>query len=149
MKIILRADVEDLGHRGDVIEVADGYGRNYLVPRGLAMLASEGAERQAKAMRRSREVKDAREKGEAEEMAVRLTGTTLRLAARAGDGGRLFGSVTAADIVTAASEQAKVTLDRKVVDIAEAIKEVGVHTVWARPHAEVEFPLTIEVIADE
>lgn len=149
MRVILRADVEHLGHRGDVVEVADGYGRNYLVPNGLALLASEGAERQAKAMRRAREVKDAREKGEAEEMAVRLTGTTLRLAARAGEGGRLFGSVTAADIATAASEQVKVTLDRKVVDIAEPIKELGVHTVWARPHSEVEFPLTIEVIADE
>ena len=93
MKVILRADVADVGHKGDVLDVADGYARNYLVPRGLAMAASKGALAQAESMRRSRAVRDARDREAAEEVATKLTPLTITIPARAGAEGRLFGSV--------------------------------------------------------
>jgi len=104
MKVVLRADVEGLGHRGDVVEVADGHGRNLLIPRGLALKATPGAERQAETMRRSRDLRDAADRSVAEEMATRLVNNPVTIAARAGEGGKLFGSVTGADIVRAIEE---------------------------------------------
>lgn len=148
MKVILRADVDGVGKKGDVVEVADGHGRNLLIPRGLALKATAGAERQAEAMRRSREISDAAARSEAEEMATRLVGMTITIAARAGEGGKLFGSVTTTDVATAVEEQAKVILDRRALD-AEPIKELGTHTVTAKVHTDVQFPITVEVISDE
>ena len=148
MKVILRADVDGVGKKGDVVEVADGHGRNLLIPKGLALKATPGAERQAEAMRRSRELSDAAARSEAEEMATRLVGMTITIAARAGDGGKLFGSVTTSDVATAVEEQAKVVLDRRTLD-AEPIKELGTHMVTAKVHADVQFPITVEVISDE
>lgn len=148
MKVILRADVDGVGKKGDVVEVADGHGRNLLIPRGLALKATAGAERQAEAMRRSREISDAAARSEAEEMATRLVGMTITIAARAGDGGKLFGSVTTTDVATAVEEQAKVILDRRALD-AEPIKELGTHMVTAKVHTDVQFPITVEVISDE
>lgn len=148
MKVILRADVDGVGKKGDVVEVADGHGRNLLIPKGLALKATPGAERQAEAMRRSRELSDAAARSEAEEMATRLVGMTITIAARAGDGGKLFGSVTTSDVVTAVEEQANVVLDRRALD-AEPIKELGTHMVTAKVHTDVQFPITVEVISDE
>jgi large subunit ribosomal protein L9 len=147
MKIVLRTDVPGVGHKGDICTVQDGYAGNYLIPRGLAYQATKGSERQAAAMRRSRELKDAKERGEAQAMADRLTGKAILIAARAGEGGKLFGSVTQADVLRAVAEQAKVTLDRKAVSM-EPLKTLGVHAVPARPHPEVSFELTIEIVAD-
>src|ERR1700674_5028730 len=97
MKIVLRADVEHVGHKGDIVEVADGYARNFLVPRGLALRATSGIQKQADAMRRSRDARDRHAREVAQAVADRLE-PTVRVEARAGEGGRLFGSVTSSDV---------------------------------------------------
>ncbi|MDH3754840.1 MAG: 50S ribosomal protein L9 [Acidimicrobiia bacterium] len=147
MKVVLRDDVGEVGKKGDVLNVSDGYARNFLIPKGLAFKATDGAEAQAVAMRRTRELRNAQEKAEAEEMATRLVDKVIRIGAKAGDEGRLFGSVTTTDIATAVSEQANVTIDRRKIDLAEAIKDLGTHTATAKVHAEVQFPITVEVVA--
>lgn len=147
MKLILKADIAGVGHRGDIVDVADGYGRNYLVPKGMAMLATGGAEAQAKAMRRARDVRDAVDREAAEEVAKTLVASTITITAKAGPEGKLFGSVAAADIVDAVRQQSGVELDRKQLVFEEHIKEVGTHQVFAKLHSDVSFPLTIEVVA--
>ena len=146
MKLLLRSDVDGVGKKGDVVDVADGYGRNFLVPKGFAVKATDGVETQAKAMRRSRDVKDAADRGAAEEVAKRLVPTVITISAKAGAEGRLFGSVTAADVVDAVREQTGVELDRKSLSLDEHIKETGTHTVPARLHADVQFQITVEVV---
>ena len=145
MKVVLRADVIELGKKGDVLDVADGYARNFLVPRGLALKASDGAVAQAQAMRRARDVRDASERVAAEEIARQLVPKVITITARAGGEGKLFGSVTAVDVVEAVEAQAGVVLDRRKVHIDEPIREVGTHRVTAKLHSEVEFPITVEV----
>jgi large subunit ribosomal protein L9 len=147
MRLILRADVGGVGKKGDIVEVSDGYGRNYLLPKGLALRATPGAESQAGAMRRSRDVKDARDRAAAEEVAKRIVPAVITIAARAGSEGRLFGSVTAADIAEAVADQTGIDLDRRKLLLDEPIKSVGVHQVPAKLHADVEFPVTVEVVA--
>lgn len=148
VKVILRSDVSGLGKRGDIVEVSKGYVRNFLEPRGLAMAATPGAQEQAAAMRRSRDIKDARDRESAEEVAKKLVARTIQVSARAGGGGRLFGSVTNTEIAEAIQEQTGIELDRKVLHLEEHIKEVGTHQVVARLHADVQFPVTVEVVAD-
>ncbi|RMH78702.1 MAG: 50S ribosomal protein L9 [Actinomyces sp.] len=148
MKVILRDDVDGLGRKGDVCDVADGYARNYLMPRGLALKASAGAEAQAEAMRRAQAMRNAADRAQAEEVATRLVPQVITIGAHAGEGGRLFGSVTSADIVEAVAEQAGVTLDRRTLRLDGPLKETGRHVVMCRLHAEVEFPITVEVVAD-
>lgn len=114
MKVILRTDVPKLGHKGDVLEVADGYGRNYLVPKGLALNATAGAVRQAGDMQRARQQRDERERDAAELLARKLSAARLRVKAKAGIDGKLFGSITAVDVATAAEKQAN-EVDRKSV----------------------------------
>ena len=147
VKVILRSDVSGLGKRGDIVEVSKGYARNFLTPRGLAMAATEGAVDQAKAMRRARDIKDARDRESAEEVAKVLVARTIEVAARAGGGGRLFGSVTNAEIAEAVQAQTGIELDRKDLHLDEHIKELGTHQVTARLHADVQFPITVEVVA--
>lgn len=149
MKVILRVDVEGVGNKGDVVEVADGHGRNLLIPRGLALKATPGAEQQASAMRRTRELSDAQDRAAAEEMATRLVNHPITISARAGEGGKLFGSVTTSDVARAVEEQANVVLDRRTLNSDETIKDLGTHTVTAKVHADVQFPITVEVVADE
>jgi large subunit ribosomal protein L9 len=149
VKVILRADVADVGHKGDVLDVADGYARNYLVPRGLAMAASKGAIAQAESMRRARAVRDAHDRESAEELARRLTPGVVRIPVKAGAEGRLFGSVTSADVVAAVATQSGVELDRRRVHLDEPIRALGVHEVPVRLHPEVEFHLTVEVVAQD
>ena len=146
MKIVLRADVETLGNKGDLVDVAPGYARNYLVPKGLAMVATEGAMRQAESMRRSRQVRDKREKEGAEATARQLAAKRVEIKARAGEGGRLFGSVTTTDIAEAVEAQTGVHIDRRKLSL-EPIKSLGTHEVSVRLHSEVEVPLTIEIVA--
>ncbi len=145
MKVVLRADVSRLGNKGDVLDVSDGYARNYLVPRGLALQAAAGVVAQASAMRRSRDVRDAKERASAEEVARALVPQVVHIAARAGGGGRLFGSVTTSDVADAVREQTGIELDRRRLHLDEPIRAVGTHRVTARLHAEVEFPVTVEV----
>ncbi len=146
MKLILKADIAGVGHRGDIVDVADGYGRNYLVPKGMAMKATRGAEAQAAAMRRARDAKDAVDREAAEDVAKALVATTITISAKSAAEGKLFGSVTSADIVAAVHDQSGVQLDRKQLQLDEPIKDVGTHQVFAKLHADVAFPLTIEVV---
>lgn len=144
-KVILREDVANLGKRGDICEVSDGYARNFLLPKGLAMRANDGAIAQAGSMRRARDVRDAQERGEAEAVASKLVPRTITVKAKAGPEGRLFGSVTAADIVDAVEAQTGIVLDRRRLLLAEPIKHTGTHSVAVKLHADVEFPVTVEV----
>jgi len=148
MKIILRTDVTDLGKRGDILDVSDGYARNYLVPKGLAMKASTGAAEQAASMRRARDLRDAQDRAAAEALATTLVPKVITVAARAGTEGRLFGSVTAADIAAAVEAQTSVQIDRRKIALGEPIKTLGTHTVPVKLHADVEFPVTLDVVAE-
>src|SRR3954463_14806703 len=119
MKIVLRDDVEDPGHKGDVVEVADGSARNYLVPRGLAMKATKGVVAQAESMRRSRDAKESRDREASQAIAAKLGSQTIQVKARAGEGGKLFGSVTASDVADAVQVQTGIELDRRKAVIDE------------------------------
>jgi len=146
VKVILRADVSGLGKRGDIVEVSKGYARNFLSPRELAFPATDGATAQAEAMRRSRDVKDAKDREGAEEIAKVLVARTIEIPARVGSGGRLFGSVTTTEVADAVLEQTGIELDRKDLHLDEHIKDLGTHHVVARLHTDVQFPITIEVV---
>ena len=146
MKVILTKDVEDLGNKGAVVNVADGYARNYLVPRSLAVKATDGALRQAEAMRIAREEALIAARQEAEGYAQSLTGTRVVVAARAGDEGKLFGSIGDGDIAAAITKFTGITVDRRIVEIDAPIREIGLHEVMLRPHPEVEFAVTLDVI---
>jgi len=145
MKIVLRDDVENLGRKGDVVDVADGYARNFLVPRGLAMKATKGVVQQAEAMRRNRAAKEVRDRDAAQANAVAIAGMRLEITARAGDGGKLFGSVTAADVAEALLAQKAVEVDRRKVGLDEPIKEIGETEVEVRLHPDVTATLTVVV----
>lgn len=148
MKVILRQDVSKLGHKGDVLDVSNGYARNYLVPKGYAIAATPGALKQASDMQRARQQRDEREREQAELLSRKLSAARLRVKAKAGIDGKLFGSITAADVAKAAEKQANEVLDRRRIHIPDTIRSVGLHEVTVRPHPEVEFQLTIEVVQD-
>jgi large subunit ribosomal protein L9 len=147
VKVILRADVPNVGRKGDVLDVADGFARNYLVPKGFALRASDGALAQAEGMRRARALKEARDREGAEEVARKLTPTVIRIPARAGSEGRLFGSVTVGDLAEAVLAQTGVTVDRRRISLDEPIKSLGSHEVALRLHTDVEVRLQVEVVA--
>ena len=146
MKVILRADVSDVGKKGDIVDVSDGYARNYLVPKGYALRATAGNEKQANAMRRSRDIRDAKDRGAAEEVASSLVPKVITVKAKAGAEGRLFGSVTSVDVATAVQEQTGIELDRRKLHLDEPIKSIGTHQIPARLHTDVEFAITVEVV---
>jgi large subunit ribosomal protein L9 len=148
MKIVLRSDVPNVGKKGDILDVADGHARNFLLPRGMAIKATPGVEAQAAAMRRSRDLKDARDREAAEVVARTLVPAVIRIPARAGTEGRLFGSVTAADVVDAVAKQTKVELDRRRLHLDEPIRSLGTHEVPVKLHADVEFRITVEVVSN-
>lgn len=147
MQVILRSDVAELGNKGDIVDVADGYARNYLVPQGLALKASKGALDQATAMRRARDTRDARDRASAEEIATKLVPAVITVTAKAGAEGKLFGSVTTADVADAVAAQTGIELDRRKLELAEPIKALGTHQLTAHLHAAVSFPITVEVVA--
>jgi len=150
MKIILQKPVDNLGNPGDVAEVADGYARNYLIPRGLAIKAEKGALRHAESLKRAHVSRLSKEKGEYEAIASKLIGAgALRIQGRAGEEGRLFGSVTAADIAEALAEQAGVAVDRKDVQLDEPIRSLGTHEVRVKLFHDVEPVVTVEVTPQE
>jgi large subunit ribosomal protein L9 len=145
MKLILTQEVSGLGGPGDVIEVAGGYGRNYLVPRGLAMKWTRGGEKQIELIRRARSARDIRSLDEAREVAGRLQSLNVRLQTRAGRSGRLFGSVTPADIAAAVRAAGGPELDKRRIEVPSPIKTVGTHKVSVRLHPEVSAEVTVEV----
>jgi large subunit ribosomal protein L9 len=145
MKLLLRSDVNGVGKKGDVVEVADGFGRNYLLPKGFAGLATRGGEAQAVAMRRSRDQRDAADRSAASDIAAKLVPAVIAVSARAKAEGDLFGSVSVTDVVEAVAAQTGIELDRHSIHIDEAIKTVGTHSVSARLHPEVQFQITVEV----
>ena len=147
MKVVLRADVSGLGKKGDIVQVADGYGRNYLLPKGQAILASKGVDAQAAAMRRGRDLRDAKDREAAEVVARKLVPMVIKITARAGSEGRLFGSITSSDVAEAVTAQSGVELDRRKLVLAEPIKALGTHEVPVKLHADVEFRVTVEVTA--
>ncbi len=147
MKLILTQEVGSLGGPGDLVEVKDGYGRNYLVPRGLAIVATRGAEKQVSQIRRAREVREIRDLGQAREVAAALAALPVRLSVRAGSGGRLFGSVTSADVAEAVVAGGGPKLDRRRIELSDPIKVVGQHTVSVRLHPEVSASITVDVVA--
>ncbi|HUS62487.1 MAG TPA: 50S ribosomal protein L9 [Acidimicrobiales bacterium] len=144
MKVVLRSDVDGVGKKGDMVTVADGFARNYLIPKGQAIVATGGIEAQAQAMRRSRDLRDAKDREAAETVARSLVAKVITIPAKAGAEGRLFGSVTAQDIVGAVLAQSGVQLDRRKLN-AEPIKTMGSHLVAVRLHPEVQFSLNVEV----
>ena len=146
MKLILTQEVSGLGAPGDVVEVAGGYGRNYLVPRGLAMRWTRGAEKQIEVIQRARSAREIRGLGDAREAAGRLASLQVRLPARAGSGGRLFGSVSPADIAAAVKAAGGPELDRRRIEIKNPIRTVGAHQVSVRLHPEVTATLDVEVV---
>ncbi len=148
MKLILTQEVGGLGGPGDVVEVRDGYGRNFLVPRGLAMQWTRGGEKQVAQIRRGREVREIRDLGDARAIAAQLQALHVTMPARAGQGGRLFGSVTAADVVDAVKAAGGPQLDRRKVELPAAhIKTVGTHTVSVRLHPEVAATVAVEIVS--
>lgn len=148
MKLILTADVPNLGAPGDVVEVKDGYGRNYLLPRSMAIAATRGAEKQVAAIKRSQQARQIRDLGHAREVATALGDLPLTVRAKAaGDSGRLFGSVTAADVVEAVRAAGGPPLDRRAIEVPGQIKNVGTHPVTVRLHPEVTTEVQIAVIA--
>ena len=146
MNVILREDIAGVGRRGDIVTVADGHARNYLLPRGLALVASAGAIQQANSMRRARDLREANDRAAAQTVAEALTARSFTVKAKAGNEGRLFGSVTTADIVSALTAQAGVTLDRKKI-VAQPIRTTGSHTALVRLHADVECTIKLSVVA--
>ena len=148
MKVVLKEDVDNLGTKGALVEVADGYARNYLVPRGLALQATRGAVKQAESMRRNREAREVRERTAAEALAQQLTGTTVKVTARAGEGGKLFGSVSAADIAHAIEAQTGTAVDRRKVGLEEPLKELGTTELPVQLHSAVTAHITVEVVAE-
>ena len=147
MRVVMRTDVEGVGKKGDILDVADGFARNYLIPKGRAIKATPGVQAQATAMRRSRDLKDAKDRESAEVVARTLVPKVITITARAGSEGKLFGSVTATDIITAVSEQAGVDLDRRKLQLDEPLKTLGTHHVPVKLHSDVQFPVTVEVVA--
>jgi large subunit ribosomal protein L9 len=148
MRVVLRADVDALGQKGDLLDVSDGYARNYLVPRGLAIRATKGVVKQAEAMRRNRDARDRREREAAQALADQLAGRRIEVRVRAGEGGRLFGSVTAADVAGAVQAQAGVELDRRHLAMPEPLKALGPAEVPVRLHSDIEVVLAVEVVAE-
>jgi len=146
MKLVLRADVAGIGKRGDIVDVADGHARNFLVPTGKAIFATDGVAGQAASMRRSRDLRDARDREGAEAIAQKLVPMVITIPARAGREGRLFGSVTPADVVDAVHEQAGLVIDRHKFLDHEPLKTLGTHEIGVRLHSDVEFRLTVEVV---
>jgi large subunit ribosomal protein L9 len=150
MKLILTAEVDHLGVAGDTVEVKDGYGRNYLLPRGLAIAASQGAARQAEAIRRAREIKTVRGIEHANELKTALEGLgTVELPARtASDNGKLFGSITASDVVGAIKKAGGPNLDKRTVQLPKGhIKTLGTHPVGVRLHPDVDAAVSVNVVA--
>lgn len=146
MRIVLRADVDGLGRKGDIVDVAPGYARNYLLPQKLALNATQGVIRQAESMRRARKEREDRERKSAEDLAGRIATARLVIGARAGDEGQLFGSVTTSDIAERLQEALGQEIDRRKIHLHEPVRSLGVHGFTVHLHADVTAVGSIEVV---
>jgi large subunit ribosomal protein L9 len=146
MKLILQQEVAGLGSAGDVVEVKDGYGRNYLIPRGAAIRWSRGAEKQIESIKKARSAREIRDLDTAESVQRQLESLTVQLQVRAGESGRLFGAVTPADIATAVRSSGGPDVDKRRIEVGNPIKTLGVHEVAIRLHDEVAAKVTVNVI---
>jgi large subunit ribosomal protein L9 len=149
MKLILTADVPNLGTPGDLVEVKDGYGRHVLVPQGLAIAATRGAEKQVANIRRVREARTVRDQAHANEIKQQLQSLSVTLPARAGSEGKLFGSVTSADVAAAIAKAGGPKLDKRSIVIKNAIKSTGNHSVQVKIHGDVDANLSVAVVSAE
>ncbi len=147
MKLILTAPVEKLGIAGDVVDVKDGYGRNFLLPNGKAIRWTRGTEKQIEGIQRARDAKEIRGLDHANEVRAQLEDLTVQLPVRAGSEGKLFGAVTPADIAQAVKKAGGPALDKRAVQIAKPIKTVGSHTVGVKLHEAVNAHITVDVTA--
>jgi large subunit ribosomal protein L9 len=148
MEVILREDIEKLGHRGEVVKVAPGYARNFLLPKKLAVAATDSNKKIVAQERQAWLKREAKAKGEAEELATLLSGVSITITQKAGEEGQLFGSVTAKDIADAL-EQQKYNIDRKKILLEDHIKQVGEYKVPVRVHREVTAEVTVHVVAEQ
>jgi large subunit ribosomal protein L9 len=149
MKVILLKDVTGQGKRSDVIEVADGYARNYLIPRGLAVTASKGKIKELADLRQNRAQKEKKLEQQAKELAARLNSLTVVIGAKAGEGGRLFGSVNNKDIADALADEYNIKLDKKKLVLKEPIKQLGEFSITAKLHPAVQSQIEVRVVDEE
>lgn len=147
MKLILTATVDKLGIAGDIVEVKDGYGRNYLLPQSKAIAWTRGADKQIEGLKRARDAREVRDLGHANELRAQIEGLNVELPVRAGSEGKLFGAVTAADIALAVKKSGGPAVDKRAVQIAKPIKTVGSHTVGIKLHDAVTAHVTVAVVA--
>jgi large subunit ribosomal protein L9 len=147
MKLILTQEVSGLGTPGDVVEVKDGYGRNYLLPRGFATQWTKGGEKQVASIRKARSVREIKTVEEAQQVKARLEGKPVTVTARAGAAGRLFGAITAADVAEAISAAGGPQVDRRKVELSQPIKSVGEYTAQVRLHADLSAKVKVNVVA--
>ena len=147
MKLILTQEVSGLGAPGDVVEVRDGYGRNYLVPRGYALIWTRGGEKQVVAIRRARQAREIADLDQAKAAAAALEALKVNLKARSGDSGRLFGAITVAEVVAAVTAAGGPKLDKRRVEIPSPIKATGAHKISVRLHPDVSATVTVNVVA--
>lgn len=145
MKLILTHEVDGLGSPGDVVEVKDGYGRNYLIPRGFGIRWTRGGEKTIESMKKAREARAVRDADHAAEVKAKLEGSTFSVKVRAGEGGRLFGAVTAADIAEAITE-AGAQVDKRTIIVDQPIKSLGAHTVQVKVHDDVTAQVNLNVV---
>jgi large subunit ribosomal protein L9 len=146
MKLILTQEVSNLGAPGDVVDVKDGYGRNYLLPRGAAIRWTRGAEKQIDSIKKAREIRDIRDVSHADEIKAQLEDLTVRVQAQAGSSGRLFGAVTLSDIVDAVKAAGGPDIDKRRIQVGNPIKTLGVHEVIVKVHDEVSATVKLNVV---
>ncbi|PVG84152.1 50S ribosomal protein L9 [Nocardioides gansuensis] len=146
MKLILTQEVDGLGAPGDVVEVKDGYGRNYLVPRGLGIRWTRGGEKTIESIKAARAARAARDEGHAAEIKTKLEAAQVNVQVRAGEGGRLFGAVTTAEIADALSAASGEAVDRRTIVVANPIKSLGAHEVTIKLHDEVSATVALNVV---
>lgn len=148
MKVILREDVKNLGRKGDIVDVAEGYGRNYLIPRGLAVPASDGTLKEVQLVRESRSKKESRLKEEAASLAEKLKGAAVTVTTRAGEGGKLYGAVTSRDVARELERLLGKPVDKRKVELAEPIKVLGTYPAVVRLHPGIQVEIRVHVVAD-
>jgi large subunit ribosomal protein L9 len=146
MKLILTQEVTGLGAPGDVVEVKDGYGRNYLVPRGLGIVWTRGGEKTIESIKKARDSRSVRDADHAAQVKAALEGSTFQVKVRAGEGGRLFGAVTTADIASAIVDGGA-EVDKRTIVVANPIKSLGAHTVTVKLHDDVEAQVSLNVVS--
>jgi large subunit ribosomal protein L9 len=149
VKIILKQEVSGLGAPGDIVEVKDGFGRNYLLPQGFAIPWTRGGEKQIQTLKRARSAREIRDLGHANEVKAQLEDLTVRLSVRAGEGGRLYGSVTPTEVVDAVKAAGGPTLDKRRVELPGHIKSTGQYKVQAKLHPDVSATFTVTVVAQK